>query len=141
MSKQALFAGLVSDEDDRPVEVVFVGGEPCYVVNDAGFYRHIPSEEVDRQVLNFMKDQIKGNESLLSDQTAKMLGQDDIFSRAIIEKQLKHIDDQFETLLQNGIPEEGRAYMGMLGMKIVINLHGEVVRIEQPSAVSGEGDE
>ena len=27
-------------------------GEPMYVVNDAGFRRHIPSEQVDRVVLS-----------------------------------------------------------------------------------------
>ena len=42
MPKQPLFAGLIIDENDRPVEVAFVGGEPCYVVDDAGFHRHIP---------------------------------------------------------------------------------------------------
>jgi hypothetical protein len=32
--------------------------------------------------------------------------------------------------------------MGMMGFRIVINIHGEVVRIEQPGAGSGqEGDE
>ena len=37
------------------------------------------------------------------------------------------------TLLENGIPEDGRAYMGMLGFKVVINVHGEVVRLDQPA--------
>lgn len=140
MSQRALFEGLVSDEDDRPVEVVYVGGEPCYVVDDAGFHRHIPAEEVDRQVLDFMKEQIKGNEDLISQQTAKMMGMDDIFSKAIIENQLKKIDDQFEALLQTGIPEEGRTYLGMMGMKIVINVHGEVVRLEQPGIEASDDE-
>ena len=51
MALHALFAGLVVDEYDRPVEVGTVGGEPCYVINDQGLRRHIPSEQVDRQVL------------------------------------------------------------------------------------------
>jgi len=130
--RQPLFAGLVVDEFDRPVGTAQVGGEPCYVVDDDGFLRHIPSEEVDRQVLNEMRAMVEGHEDILSEQTAKMLGQDDIFSRALIEQQLKNIDKQFETILQTGIPEEGRAYMGMIGFKIVINVHGEVIRLEQP---------
>lgn len=135
MPNQPLFAGLVFDEQGRPAEVAFVGGEPCYVVDDQGFRRHIPSEQVDRQVLQTMREMIDGHEGIISEQTAKMLGQDDIFSRAMIENQLKQIDKQFDSLLQTGIPEEGRAYMGMMGFRITINVHGEVVDIEQPGAV------
>ncbi len=139
MPRQPLFAGLIVDEIDRPVETAYVGEDPCYVVNDAGFRRHILSEGVDRQVLEMMRQQISGHEDLLSEQTAKMLGTDDIFSKALIETQLKNIDQQFNNLLQTGIPEEGRTYMGMVGFRVVINVHGEVVRVDQPSAVDDEG--
>ncbi|WP_322792857.1 hypothetical protein [Bellilinea sp.] len=137
---QPLFAGLIVDENDQVVETAMVGSEPMYVVNDAGFRRHIPAEYVDRQVLNFLKEQISGHEDLLSEQTAKMLGQEDIFSKAILEKQFRNIDQQFEQLLKTGIPEEGRAYMGMMGFRIVINFHGDVVRIDQPGIISDEDD-
>ena len=140
MARQAIFAGLVVDENDRPVETAFVGDEPCYVVDDDGFHRHIPSEQVDRQVLETMREMIQGNEGLLSEQTAQMLGQDDIFSKALIENQLKNIDKQFDALLESGIPEEGRAYMGMMGFKIVINVHGEVVDINQPGMIAPEDE-
>lgn len=138
MTKQALFAGLVADEFDRPVEVAYVGDEPCYVINDQGFRRHIPSEQVDRQVLAMMRKQVEGNEELLTQQAEKMLGQDDLFSHAMILNQLKNMDKQLESLLQTGIPEEGRAYLGMLGFRVVINFHGEVIRFEQPSATEEE---
>jgi hypothetical protein len=141
MAVQPLFAGLVVDEYDRPAEVAYVGGEPCYVVDDAGFRRHIPSEQVDRQVLRQMAEMMKGNEDVISAQTAKMLGQEDIFTKAMIEQQLKNVEQQFDALLQSGIPEEGRAYLGMLGFKVVINVHGEVIRVEQPLAASDEGEE
>ena len=140
MVRQAIFAGLVVDENDRPVETAFVGDEPCYVVDDDGFRRHIPSEQVDRQVLETMREMIQGNEGLLSEQTAQMLGQDDIFSKALIENQLKNIDKQFDALLESGIPEEGRAYMGMMGFKIVINVHGEVVDINQLGMIAPEDE-
>jgi hypothetical protein len=135
MARKALFDGLVIDENDQSVKVAYVGDEPCYVVNDAGFLRHIPSELVDRQVLKHMLEQIQGNEQVISEQTAKMLGQEDIFTRAMIEQQLKHLDGHIETLLETGIPAEGRAYMGMLGFKVRINIHGEVVDINQPGMI------
>ena len=135
MTSQAVFAGLIIDEYDQAVEVVFIGDEPCYVVNDAGFHRHIPSEQVDRQVFESMVEMITGHEEFISEQAAKMLGQDDIFSMALIASQLKNIDQQFDNLLQRGIPEEARAYMGMMGFRIRINVHGEVLEIEQPGAI------
>ena len=141
MPRQPLFAGLVLDESGNLAESAEVGGEPCYVVNDAGFRRHIPSEQVDRQVLKKLAELMQGSEGAISEQTAKMLGQEDIFTKAMIEQQLKNIDQQFDKLMEAGIPEAGRAYLGMLGFKVVIDHHGEVVRVEQPSAPGGEGDE
>jgi hypothetical protein len=139
MTRKALFAGLVVDELDHPVETAYVGEEPCYVVNDNGFLRHIPSEQVDRQVLDMMRAQISGNEGALSEQAAKMLGTDDIFSKAMLENQLKNIDKQFDAILEMGIPEESRAFMGMSGFKVVIDVHGEIVRLDQPTSNGEEG--
>lgn len=141
MALKALFEGLVVDEYDRPVGLAYVGDEPCYVVDDDGFLRHIPSEQVDRQVLESMRAMIAGHEEIISEQAAKMLGQDDIFSVAMMATQLKQIESQFETLLNTGIPEEVRAYMGMMGFKVRINLHGEVLSVEQPGMTdTGDGD-
>ncbi len=140
MPSHPLFAGLVIDELGNPAETAFVGSEPCYVIDDAGFKHHIPAEQIDRAVLSQMAEMMKGSEDFLSEQTAKMLGQDDPFSKAIIEQQLKNIDKQFDTLMQTGIPEDMRAYLGMMGFKVVVNYHGEVVRVEQPGSAGG-GDE
>ena len=132
MARQPLFAGLVIDESGRAAETAFVGDEPCYVVDDYGFRRHIPSEQVDRQVLAQIADLMKGSEDFISEQTAKMLGQEDVFTKAAIEQQLKNIDKQFDQLMQTGIPEDMRTYLGMMGFKVIINVHGEVLKMEQP---------
>jgi len=141
MAKQPLFTGLVFDEFGKPAEAALVGDEPCYVVDDAGFRRHIPSEQVDKQLLNHLAEMMKGSEELLSEQTAKMLGQEDVFTVAAIQQQLKNIDKQFDQLMQVGLPEDMRAYLGMMGFKIIINVHGEVLSVEQPGAITDEGDE
>ncbi len=138
MARQPLFAGLVVDENGNLAETAVVGSEPFYVVNDAGFRRHVPSEQVDRVVLSQIAGLMKGSEEFLSEQTAKMLGQEDIFTKAMLENQLKNIDKQFDQLLEAGIPEDMRLYLGMVGFKIVINVHGEVVRVDQPSAPGEE---
>jgi len=141
MPRQPLFAGLVFDEFDNPAESTLVGDEPCYVIDDAGFHRHIPSEQVDRQVLDQMAEMVKGSEDLLSEQTAKMLGQEDVFTKAAIQQQLKNIDKQFDQLLQMGLPEDMRNYLGMMGFKVIINVHGEVVKVEQPGMMADDGEE
>jgi len=140
MTYKPLFAGLIIDEFDNPVELTYVGSEPFYVVNDAGFRRHIPTDQVDRQVLEKMKEMVEGNEDLIADQTAKMLGKDDLFTHAVIQNQLKKLDQQFETLMQSGIPEEGRAYMGMMGFRVTIDIHGVVLKVEQPGSLPPDED-
>ena len=140
MTKKSLFAGLVFDETGRPAESAYVGDEPCYVVDDAGFRRHIPSEQVDKQVFAQITELIKGSEDLVSEQTAKMIGQEDPFSVAAIANQLKNMDKQFDQMLQVGLPEDARAYLGMMGFKIVINYHGDVISVEQPGVASDDDD-
>ena len=134
MTGKAVFEGLVFDENDNVLDTTYVGGEPCYVINDAGFMRHIPAQQVDTQVLDVMRTQITENKDVISEQTAKMIGQDDIFTHAIINNQLENIDDQLKHLMDHGMPETGRTYLGMLGFKIIVNYHGEVVRVDQPAA-------
>ncbi len=141
MPKKALFEGLIYDEYDRPVQTGYVGSDPCYIVDDAGFLRHIPSETVDRQVWQFMQEQIEGNEDLLSAKAAEMMGQDDIFTMAAIQNQLKNMDSQFEQLAEIGIPEESRLYMGMIGFRIVISVHGDVLEIKQPGVAADPDEE
>lgn len=139
MARQALFSGLVVDEAEQPVPEAMVGDEAFYVVDDEGFRRHVESEFVDRQVLQELRALVQGNEELISEGTMRMLGQEDIFTKAMIEKSLKNMDAQFDELLARGLPAEARAWLGMLGFRIVIDVHGNVVRIDQPSA--GESDD
>ena len=136
--KKQLFAGLVFDESNRPADSAYVGDEPCYVVDDAGFRRHIPSEQVDRAVLANMQELIKGSEDLVGEQAAKMIGQEDPFSVAAIAHQIKNMDKQFDAMLETGLPEDARAYLGMMGFKIVINYHGDVISVEQPGIASDD---
>jgi len=138
--KKALFEGLVFDEYDRPVTTGFVGSEPCYIVDDDGFMRHINAEEVDRQVWQNMQDQIEGYEDLISEKAAEMMGQDDIFTKAAIERQLKNLDQQFNQVAEHGIPEETRMYLGMMGFRIIVSIHGEVLEIVQPGMIDDSGE-
>lgn len=140
MAKKPIFKGLVIDENENLVDTTMVGGESCYVVDDAGFQRHVPSEYVDKQVLEHIAGMIEGHEDLLVEQAAKMLQQDDIFSRAMLEKQFKDMDIQFERILETGIPEDAIAYMGMTGFRIKINVHGDIINIDQPGMIEPDNE-
>lgn len=140
IQNKAMFAGLVVDEYDNAVDTAFVGDEPMYVVDDRGFRRHIDARQIDLAVLKSMAEMIEGHEDEISKQAATMLGQDDIFSQAILENQLLSIEEQFEEMLKQGIPEEGLAYLGMMGFKIRINLHGEVIEVIQPGMIAPEDE-
>lgn len=134
MARSALFAGLVVDEKDEPAEVVYVGGEAFYVVDDNGFPRHIESEAIDRQVLDHLKEMIAGHEDLITEGTMKMIGQEDIFTKAMIETSLKNMETQFDSLFEQGLPQEAQAWLGMLGFRVVVDIHGEVIDVIQPGA-------
>ncbi len=132
MYTHPLFSGLILDEYGHIVDTVSINDEPFYVVDDAGFRRHIPAADVDKQVFNRLMDQIRGHEDIIIEQAAKMLDQDNIFSRAILMNQLQNMDKQFETLTETGIPESSRQYLGMMGFKVTINIHGDVIDVDQP---------
>jgi hypothetical protein len=42
--------------------------------------------------------------------------------------------------MEAGIPEESRAYLGMTGFKIRINMHGELVEVVQPGMIAPEDE-
>ena len=135
MTAQALFNGLIFDEFENPVTSKYVGGEAFYVVDDQGFLRHISAESVDRQVLSFFLAQLEDNKDMAVEQALTMLGKDDLFTKAAIDSQLSNID--MDQIMAQGIPSQARDMLGMLGFRITINLHGEVINIHQPS-VPGE---
>lgn len=129
MATNAMFAGLVVDEDGNAAEIAWVGENACYVVMDDDFRRHIDAEEVDRQVLRFMRGQVEDNRDIAVSQMLEMLGKDDIFTKAAIESSINNIDKQ----VGQPIPEEARRWMGMLGFSIVIDFHGNVIDINLPA--------
>ena len=136
MSNKALFAGLVIDESGQPLEVVSIGGEAQYVLDDNGFRRHIDAEIVDRQVLTQLQVQIEANKEAVEQGIMKMMGSEDIFTKAAIDKSIKDMDQ----VLKQGIPDDARQMLGMMGFRVVVDYHGEVVRIDQPG-VADDSDE
>ncbi len=128
--RQALFADLIFNEQNEPAEVVYLEGEPHYVILDAGFRRHVQASDVDRQVVARIREQLLSQREWVTESMLQILGQDDLFTKAMIDASLEHMDEQ---LLEQGMPEEARAWLGMLGLKIVVNHHGEVIHLDLPT--------
>lgn len=136
MARQALFAGLVYDEYDNVLSVTTVGEDAFYVVDDDGFLRHIESENVDRQVLEFFLEQLEDNKDLAIGQAMSMMGKDDIFTKAALDAQMRNINA--DEIIEQGMPEQARNAMGMVGFRIIVNVHGDVIRIDQPAVPDEE---
>jgi len=132
MNRQPLFLGLVFNEADEVAEVAHVGDAPHYVINDAGFRRHVPAEHIDRAVLQALRAQILENKDLVTQGALQMLGKDDLFTKAMIDSSIKNIDEHLDRLIQAGLPTEARQWLGMLGFRIVVDHHGDIVSLDQP---------
>ncbi len=105
-------------------------GKPHYVVMDAGFKRHVEASYIDRQVVTRIHEQILSQQELVTEGILEMMGQDDLFTKGLVDASIKRVD---ERLLEHGLPEEARAWLGMLGFKIVVNHHGDLVRLDLPT--------
>jgi hypothetical protein len=126
--RTALFAGLIRDEEDNPVEAVMVGDVPNYVVEDAGFRRHVESKAVDCQVIEMLREQFVAHQEIATEAMLQMLGKDDLFTKAMIDASIKNMDQ----VIEQGLPEEARAWLGMLGFRVILDAHGDVVRLDMP---------
>ena len=126
---KALFTNLIYDEAGQPVETTFIGSEPHYVILDGDFRRHVAAEVIDRQVLNWLQGQVDANKDLVTEGIMGMLGKDDLFTKAMIDSSIKNMDQ----VMQQGLPDDARIMLGMMGFKIVVNIHGEVVKLDMPA--------
>jgi hypothetical protein len=128
MTQSALFAGLIQDEDGQPVDAVMVGDVPNYVIEDNGFWRHVEAEAVDRRVIEMLREQFMAHREIATEAMLEMLGKNDLFTKAMIDASIKNMDQ----VLEKGLPEGARAWLGMLGFRVIVNTHGEVVRLDMP---------
>ena len=133
-ARTALFAGLVQDEDGMPVDTVMVGDVPNYVVEVDGFRRHVEAEAVDRQVIELLREQFMEHREIATQAMLQMLGKDDLFTKAMIDASIKNMDQ----VIHHGLPEGARAWLGMLGFRVILDTHGEVVRLDMPEQQDDE---
>lgn len=132
MAKRALFPELVYDENGNPVETTTIGDEAHYVIDDNGFKRHVSSEKIDRQVLAVFLAQLEDNKEMAVEQMLNMMGKDDLFTKAAIDASLRNVD--MDQIIAQGVPAQARNMLGMMGFRIIVDYHGDLVRLDQPAA-------
>ena len=125
---KAVFQGLVYNEAQQPADVAYVGPEAQYVILDDDFKRHVPAKEIDLQVVAWFQEQLLANKDLVTESMLSMLGKDDLFTKAMIDSSINKVD----SILETGIPDDARMWLGMMGFRIIVNYHGEVVEIIGP---------
>ncbi len=130
----AMFGGLVFNQQGQPAEVAFIGNEAHYVILDDDFRRHVAARAIDRQVLLYLREMMEPFRDQAVVEMMRMMGQEDLFTKAMIDSSLKN----WEQALGQPIPEDMRAWLGMLGFRVTVDVHGEVVDFKLPSQMGGD---
>jgi hypothetical protein len=130
----AFFEGLVVGEDGAPVSVVRLGESTFYVVDDLGFHRHVDARDVDRAVLQQFVAQLDAHHEEASEAMLRMMGQEDLFTKAMVDSTLRNIE--VEQLLDHQLPPDVRQWLGLMGFRVVIDRHGEITRVDMPEAAA-----
>lgn len=135
--RKAIFADLVYDEQGNQVKTTYLGQEPHYVIMDGDFARHVAAEEIDQQVVSWLSEQISANKDLVSQGVMQFMGKDDLFTKAMIDSSINRMDE----LMQQGLPDDARMMLGMMGFKVIVNIHGDLVKLDMPAQQFPGGEE
>jgi hypothetical protein len=128
--RNPLFADLVFNEEGERAEIATIGGEPFYAVPDDDFLRHVEAAVVDRQIVEALQEQLRGMKHVVTEGVIQMLGEETLFTRASIEHAIENMD----RILEPGAvdADELRTALWMAGFRAVIDVHGDLVRLEIP---------
>ncbi len=131
---QALFDGLVFNEAGEPAQVAYIGGVAHYAVPDDGFLRHVAARSVDDAVLDRLQEQVSSVQDELVAAVLRMLGKEDIFTKAALEASVRNLKDN----VRQSEPQQWAPMLRLMGFRIVVNVHGEVVEIIYPEQAAEE---
>jgi len=136
IERQALFAGLVYNEKGEPAELRYIGGVAHYAIPDDGFMRHVEASAIDSAVLGMIKEQITSMQEEVVRGMLAMIGKDDIFTKAAIDASIRNL----ESNVRHSDPNQWLPWLRLLGFRIVVNVHGEVVQLIYPEQPSGDDE-
>jgi hypothetical protein len=133
--REALFPGLVYSEGGEAAKVTYIGKVAHYAIPDRGFWRHVAAYDVDRVVIAELKERIGAVQDELMPAILQMLGKEDLFTKAAIAASIRHLEEG----MRSSNSEEWIPSLQMLGFRIVVDVHGQVVEIVYPQPPK-EGD-
>jgi hypothetical protein len=80
-------------------------------------------------VIEWLQRQAEANKELVSQNVMTMLGKDDLFTKAMIDSSINRMGE----IMEQGLPSDARLMLGMMGFRIIVNLHGEVIDLKMPA--------
>ena len=83
-----------------------------------------------------VRDQFMAHKDIATEAMLQMLGKDDLFTKAMIDASIQNMDQ----VLDQGLPDDAPAWLGMLGFRVVIDTHGEVVELDMPEQTEAFGE-
>jgi len=128
LQRRALFPSLVFNEAGEPARVVDIGGVAHYAIPDDGFLRHVEALKVDSVVIARMKEQITSMQDDVVRGLLKLLGKDDIFTKAAIDYSIQNLEEN----IRQSDPDQWVPWLRLFGFRVVVNVHGEVVNLIYP---------
>ena len=133
---QALFAGLVYNEQGQPAEVVYIGGVAHYAIPDDGFRRHVEASRIDDVVIAQIKAQIVSNQDDVVRGIMQMMGKEDLFTKAAIDASIRNMEQSIRQSDSN----QWLPWLRLMGFRVVVNVHGDVVQVLYPSQADEDGE-
>jgi hypothetical protein len=136
-TRRALFTDLVFNEEGQLARATDIGGVPHYAVPDGDFLRHVEAEHVDRQIVALLQERLQAMRDIITEGVIHLLGQEDLFTRASIEHAIENMD----RILDSGSVDvdELRTALWMAKFRAIVDVHGDVVRLDAPD-LEGEDD-
>ncbi|MHB1296473.1 MAG: hypothetical protein ACYC4R_15955 [Anaerolineae bacterium] len=136
--RQALFPGLVYNEQGEPADVVYIAGMAHYAIPDMGFRRHVEAYRIDNAVIAALKAQITSMQGEVVRGMLQMLGTDDLFTKAAIDASIRNLDKS----IRQSSTSQVVPWLKLFGFRVVVDVHGEIVEIIYPEAPPEErGDD
>ena len=128
--RDAIFPGLVYNEQGERAEAVRIGGVAHYAIPDQGFLRHVEASKVDDVVIASLKEQITSVQGDVVEGILQLLGKDDLFTKSAVDASIRNLD----VSIRQTDPAQWAPMLQLVGFRIVVDIHGDVVEIIYPTA-------
>jgi len=127
--KRAIFPGLIYNEQGEPAEVVSIGGVDHYAIPDQGFKRHVEAWVIDDAIIAHLKQEVTSMQEEVVRSILQLLNTDDLFTKAAIDASIRNMEQS----LRQGDPNQWVPWLGMMGFRVIVDVHGQIVDIIYPS--------